>query len=241
MKSSRPPSAHWRSSKRRTVVPRSAMRSKKMRQAAKSTSRPPGGGGSRPSRVSSAGSTQRRSSASGTYSATVAAMRSRVVASSSVSAQAGPPADHLAERPEGDALAVGRRAAAVPVDVLDEAVDVLLELPGEAALADAAGPGDRDEPRAPLAADGVEAASLSRRNSSSRPTNGGSGMSDRPCPPRWATTRRARQAGTGAGLALEELLAGLLEGDRRRGGALRRLADEDGARRARPTGAAPRC
>ena len=40
--------------------------------------------------------------------------------------------------------------------------------------------------------------SFSRRSSSSRPTNGGSGRSERPSPRRWATTRRARQAGTGA-------------------------------------------
>ena len=70
--------------------------------------------------------------------------------------QAGPRADHLAERPERDALAVGRRAALVPVDGLDDAVDVLQELPGEAALADAGRPGDRHEPRAALAGGRVE-------------------------------------------------------------------------------------
>ena len=87
MKSSSPVSAHCRSSNTSTIVPCSAMRSKKIRQAAKSASRPPGGAGSTPSRASSAGSTQPRSSASGTYWATVAAMRARVVASSSVSAR----------------------------------------------------------------------------------------------------------------------------------------------------------
>jgi hypothetical protein len=46
-------------------------------------SRPPAGAGSRPSRVRSAGSTQRRSSSPGTCSATVAANRSRVVSPSS--------------------------------------------------------------------------------------------------------------------------------------------------------------
>ena len=44
--------------------------------------------------------------------------------------------------------------------------------------------------------------SLSRRSSSSRPTNGGSGRSERPLPPRCATTRSARYAGTGAALPL---------------------------------------
>ena len=66
------------------------------------------------------------------------------------------PPHHLPERPERDALAVGRRPAAVPVDVLRDAVDVLLELPHQPALADAARPGDRDEPHPPVAADGVE-------------------------------------------------------------------------------------
>ena len=152
MKSSSPVSAHWRSSKTRTVVPLSAMRSKKMRQAANSSSRPPAGASSTPSSASSAGSIQRRSLASGTYSASVAATAARVVRLVVVLGQAERRADHLAQRPERDALAVGRRAAAVPVDVLDDAVDVLLELPGQPALADAARPGDRHQPRPPLAA-----------------------------------------------------------------------------------------
>ena len=70
--------------------------------------------------------------------------------------QAGPRADHLAEGPEADALAVGGRAAAVPEDVVDEAVDVLQELPGEPALADAGRADDRHEPGAAVAAGGVE-------------------------------------------------------------------------------------
>src|SRR5207245_1853818 len=49
---------------------------------------------------------------------------------------------HLSQRPVGHALAVGEAAAAVPVDDLHESVDVLLELPGEARLAD---PGDADD------------------------------------------------------------------------------------------------
>ena len=56
--------------------------------------------------------------------------------------QPGPLPDHLSERPERDALAVGGRSSLVPVDVLDDAVDVLVELPAEAGLAD---PGDPDE------------------------------------------------------------------------------------------------
>ncbi len=44
--------------------------------------------------------------------------------------------------------------------------------------------------------------SLSSRSSSSRPTNGASSVSARPTPPRWATTRTARDAGTGLALPL---------------------------------------
>ncbi len=67
-----------------------------------------------------------------------------------------PPADHLPERPERQALAVRRRSALVPVDQLDEPVDVLLELPGQPALADPGDPQDRHEPGTPVAGRGVE-------------------------------------------------------------------------------------
>ena len=57
---------------------------------------------------------------------------------------------HLRERPVGDALAVGETAAAVPPEVVGEPVHVLLELPGEARLADPGDPDDRDELRLAL-------------------------------------------------------------------------------------------
>ena len=57
---------------------------------------------------------------------------------------------HLGERPVRDALAVGEAAAAVPPDVVGEPVDVLLELPGEARLADPGDADDRDELRLAL-------------------------------------------------------------------------------------------
>ena len=97
-----------------------------------------------------------RSSASSTYSSSVdrdALAGGGLVV---VLGQLGAAADHLAQRPERDPLAVGRRAAAMPVDRLRDAVDVLLELPDQPALADAARAGDRDEARPPIAADGVE-------------------------------------------------------------------------------------
>ena len=45
--------------------------------------------------------------------------------------------DHLGERPVRHAVAVGQATAAVPDDVLRDAVEVLVELPGKPRLADA--------------------------------------------------------------------------------------------------------
>ena len=240
MKSSRPLSAHWRSSNRRTVVARSAIRSKKIRHAANRTSRPPAGAGSSPSRVSRAGSTQRRSSSSGTNSATVApdplAGGLLVVGLG----QPGPPPDHLAQRPERDPLAVRRRAAAMPVDRLADPVDVLLELPGQPALADPARAGDRDEPGPAVPAGRrdqvLEQAQLLVPADERRLGQVG------PAPtPALGHDAQRPIGGDRRRLALERLVAGLLEGDRRAGGAHRRLADEDRARAGRPTGAGPPC
>ena len=228
MKSSRPVSAHWRSSNSRTVVPRSAIRSKNSRHAPKSAPRPPAGAGSSPSNASSAGSTKRRSSSSGTYSATVSRdppARRRLVV---VLGQPGAPADHLAERPEGDALAVRRRPTPMPVDVLDDAVDVLLELPGEPALADAARARHRHEPRPPIATrrldevlqDAELLVTADERRLGQVRTSLTATLGDHPeRPPGWH--RR--------GLALELLGADGLEGDRRGRRVHRRLADEHAA------------
>ena len=75
------------------------------------------------------------------------------------------------------------------------------ELPREAALAESGRRADGHEPSASLATRCVER-SLSRRNSLSRPTNGGSSVSARLRPPTSATTRTASQAGKGAALPL---------------------------------------
>ena len=93
MKSSSPASAHCRSSNRSVTIPVEASRSKNVRHARNSSSRPPAGASPTPSRASSAGSIQRRSSSSGTCVATISATFVRVVASSSVSsrpARSGP-------------------------------------------------------------------------------------------------------------------------------------------------------
>ena len=139
--------------------------------------------------------------------------------------QAGPPADHLAERPERDSVAVGGRPAAMPVDVVDEAVDVLLELPGEPALADPARPRHRDEARPPVASGRTEhvleqaellVPSDERRLGQVRPTLA-TALGDDP--------QRA-PGGDGGALALERLVADRLERDRRRRRPMGRVADE---------------
>ena len=154
MKSSRPVSAWWRSSKTITTGAVAASRSKNVRHAPNSCSDP--APDSSPSSDSSAGSIQRPLGLVGDvlleHRGDRRAGRRLVVGL----LEAGAAADHLAERPERDALAVGRAAAVVPPDGLDQPVDVLEELPGEARLADAGRPDDADEPRPALAAGRVE-------------------------------------------------------------------------------------
>ena len=156
MNSSRPASAHCRSSNTIATVPPSLMRSKKVRQAANSSSRPPAGRSSSPSRNASRGSSQWRSSSSGTCSATDAASFDRDTPGGVGLRDPGTHPDHLAERPERDAVAVGGASPVVPPDRLREAVDVLEELPGQARLADPAHAHHRDHARLPLAAGRVQ-------------------------------------------------------------------------------------
>ncbi len=68
----------------------------------------------------------------------------------------GPHADHVRERPVRDALAVGEAATPVPVGDLRQAVEVLVELPGQPGLADPGDADDRHEVRLPLVGAGVE-------------------------------------------------------------------------------------
>ena len=144
--------------------------------------------------------------------------------------QVGPGPDHLAQGPERDPLAVGRRPALVPPHPLDDAVDVLEELPGEAALADPGLARDRDEPDPLLARRRVEqvleqpqlgVAPDERRLEALVPATTAALGDDAHRPPR----------GNRRFLALEHLLAGGLVRDRADGCLLGRLADEDGARR----------
>ena len=194
MKSSRPASAKCMSSKTRATGPFSAMRSKNVRHAPNSSSAaiPP----STPSSVSRERSIQSRSVSSvhplGDGLLDPGARCRLVVAF----AQSGTLADHLAQRPEGDAFAVRGRAAAVPVDGLHQAVDVDRELARQPALADPCRADDAHHAQPLLAAGGVEQvldqpqlflAADEWRLQRLRPFR----------PPRSATTRSARHAGTG--------------------------------------------
>ena len=135
--------------------------------------------------------------------------------------------DHLAERPEGDALPVCGGSALVPVDVLDHTVDVLVELPSQAALADAGHAHERHEPRAPFPSGRVkqllEDAHLGIASDEGRFES-------------LAAVRAAAHGddavrapgGDSQLLALEQLVAGRLEGDRHRCSAHRALVDEQG-------------
>ncbi len=141
--------------------------------------------------------------------------------------QTGALADHLAERPEADPVPVGGAAPVVPPDGLHEPIDVLEELPGEPALADAGRPDHRNESRPLFPAGHVEQVleqaqlivatderSLQGLSSTTTPTL----REDPERSPRWH----------GTGLALESLVPDLLERDRPRSRALGRLAHEDG-------------
>jgi hypothetical protein len=63
---------------------------------------------------------------------------------------------HVGERPVRHALAVREAAAAMPPDRLGDSVEVLVELPRQARLADAGDPGRGDEVRLPVVRGGVE-------------------------------------------------------------------------------------
>ena len=147
--------------------------------------------------------------------------------------QPGAHADHLAERPERDPAPIRRRAPVVPVDGLDQAVDVLQELPGEPALADAALAGDRDEPHAAVprrrVVEVLEQPQLvvsPHERSLDRP------RATAPTP--LGDHAQGAPGGHGRRLPLEKLVARLLERDRPGGGVHRRLADEDDVGRRDP-------
>jgi hypothetical protein len=142
-----------------------------------------------------------------------------------VLADAAAHAHHVGQRAVGHSLAVGRAPAAVPVDHLGQAVEVLVELPDEPRLADARDPGHRDEMGPALVGAGVEeildlaqlaVAADERRLEPLRLERAARARDDPHGPPQPVQ----------ADLALELVLAGVLVDDGRLGRAPRCVADE---------------
>ena len=132
---------------------------------------------------------------------------------------------HVGERPVGDALAVGQAATAMPVHGRGEPVEVLVELPGEARLADPRDARHRHEVGAALVRRPMEEvldlaqlaiAPDERRLQALGLERAAQAGDDTPRPP------ERRQPI----LALERVGAGVLEHDRPLRGAPRRLTDE---------------
>ena len=226
-KSSRPASAYCTSSNTRTSGPSSASRSKNSRQAA-----------NRSSRSRTARSLERRAGGEPRADPAPAPPRrgrarkrrpraSRAPRPASSPQRSEPHADHLGQRPERDAVAVGQAAAAVPPDRLGEPVDVLLELPGQPRLADAGAPGDRDQLRAAAARRGAWNSSLTSRSSrvaaDERRLEAVDCAARRRAPRRPARARHSRHR---LGLALERVLARVLEPIGRRCAPPGRLVDQ---------------
>ena len=134
---------------------------------------------------------------------------------------------HVGERPVGDSLAVGEAAAAVPPDLFDDPVEVLVELPAEARLADACDARYGDELRALLVGAGVE-------ELLDPPQLAVAADERRLEPLRAELAADARDHAQRAperqrlGLSFQNVLACRLVGDRALRGAPGRLADVDG-------------
>jgi hypothetical protein len=128
--------------------------------------------------------------------------------------KACPPTNHLAESPEGDPVTVGRAAALVPPDLLGQAVDVLEELPGQAALADAGLPGDRHQAGALLPGRGVEEVLQEPQLLLAADEGGLQEVGAATAAPLGHDAQRPPGL-DGRSLALQQLLPGLLEDDGR--------------------------
>jgi hypothetical protein len=204
----------------------SASRSKNVRQAANSSSDPIPA--STPSRASRAGSIQPASAGSdvGRHARGDPLARRRLVV---VLGQARPAADHLAQGPERDPVAVCRAPPRVPPDVLGQAVEVLDELPGEPGLAD---PGRADHRyQAGPALPPRRREQVLERAELLVPPDEGRLEGVAPVPPAApGDDADGAPGGDRRRLPRERLRARLLEGDRSRRGPLRRLAHEHAAR-----------
>ena len=229
MKSSSAASAQWRSSKSSTTGPVSAIRSKKSRQAEMEILPVGRNAVGQPEDMLEA---RLHPLAFGGVGHMLldrrVQLRERLVRRI-VLRDAGAHPHHLGERPVRDAVAVGEAAAAVPPDVLHEAVDVLLELPGQARLADPGHADHGDEARPPVVPGRVEQVldepELAVAPDERRLEPGRAPLAA----PRPDHSRRTPELDR-LRLALHLVRAGVLVDDRRLRGPLGRLADEDGAR-----------
>ena len=237
MKSSRPASAHCMSSKTRIVGRCSASRSKRIRQAEKRFSWSPaarpraragGRGAARPSAFLGVGDVllERRAELLARRRRRPRPRRSRSASAPSRRA----PSRRRPRRRRGSGRDATRRRR--------EAVDVLLELPGEPRLADSGDPGDETSCARRSSADAWKS-SLISRSSRSRPTNGASSPVER-IGRRARDDAQARQSGTGSALPFSSC------GRRRRTRSRPRSPASSPRRRARcparpPTGCARRC
>ena len=207
MKSIRPVSAHWRSSKTRTTTPRSAIRSKSRRAAANVSLLAALGGWletqerQEPRADRSALGLVRDDAPQG-----LPASLAWLVLGRRRSRRSRPTPDHLGQRPERDALrrrpatdpGASRRRATIPSMYFSSSqASRLLPIPAIPVT---------ETSRARASSSTAWRRSLSSRSSASRPTNGGSSLA-RPVAGRRRSrhARSARQASTGLGLPAEGL------------------------------------
>ena len=226
MKSSSSASAHWRSSKRRVIGPDSASASRNRRQAAKSSSRWVSADSSGSSSASSRGSIHSRSAASGTSRPSVSSSARRTISAGSASEMP------VLRRSISASGAKGTRSPQPggPTGVPARAGDVrrhLLQLPGEAALADPGNPDHRHDAHAPLRGHGRQ--QVPQRTQLGIPADKRTPVAGArlAAEPRRDVQRRAtRRSGWSA---LQRAFAGRLESDRLADHVARHIVDEDGA------------
>ena len=143
----------------------------------------------------------------------------------------GARADHLRQRPVGDALAVRKAAALVPADELLDAIGVLEELPQQPRLADAGVTDDGHQPRVTL-----RCALLERLDHAGQLALAADERRLEPdAPPRAAGARDDPQRGPRADrllAALDLVLAGILVRDRGLACPARDVVDQHRPRRA---------
>ena len=126
-------------------------------------------------------------------------------------------------------LAVRGRPTLVPVDVIYDPVDVLLQLPGEPALADPGDPRDRDEPRPSFVVGCVEQV-LEQAQLGVAPNERGFQAIHATAAPAHGDHADRAEGGHRSGLSAKLKLADRFGGDGRLGRAAGRLVNQDATR-----------